>query len=112
MPDEVTISAVALPGRRCAFDVSLCGGRVAAIRPVEPAGEPGWLALPGLVNLHAHADRAFTVQSFRPRSFADAPAAAASARAGLTVADVEARATRSEERRVGKECRSRWLACT
>jgi len=94
MPDEVTISAVALPGRRCAFDVSLCGGRVAAIRPVEPGGEPGWLALPGLVNLHAHADRAFTVQSFRPRSFADALAAAASARAGFTVADVEARATR------------------
>ena len=58
MPDEVTISAVALPGRRGAFDVSLRGGRVAAIRPVEPAGEPGWLALPGLVNLHAHADRA------------------------------------------------------
>jgi cytosine/creatinine deaminase len=94
MPDEVTISAVALPGRRGAFDVSLRGGRVAAIRPVEPAGEPEWLALPGLVNLHAHADRAFTVQSFRPRSFADALAAAASARTGFTVADVEARATR------------------
>ena len=38
MPDEVTISAVALPGRRGAFDVSLRGGRVAAIRPVKPAG--------------------------------------------------------------------------
>jgi cytosine deaminase len=34
------------------------------------------------------------VQSFRPRSFADALAAAASARAGFTAADVEARATR------------------
>jgi cytosine/creatinine deaminase len=100
MPDDVTISAVALPGRRGAFDVSLRGGRVAAIRPVELAGEPGWLALPGLVNLHAHADRAFTVQSFRPRSFADALAAAASARAGVTVADVEARATRLVARSV------------
>ena len=66
MPDEVTISAVALPGPRGAFDVNLRGGRVATIRPAKPAGEPGWLALPGLVNLHAHADRAFTVQSFRP----------------------------------------------
>jgi cytosine deaminase len=94
MPDEVTISDVAVPGRRGAFDVSLRGGRVAAIRPAEPAGEPAWLALPGLVNLHAHADRAFTVQSFRPRSFSDALAAAASARAGFTVAEVEARATR------------------
>jgi cytosine/creatinine deaminase len=94
MPDEVTISDVAVPGRRGAFDVSLRSGRIAAIRPAEPAGEPAWLALPGLVNLHAHADRAFTVQSFRPRSFADALAAAASARAGFTVAEVEARATR------------------
>ena len=92
MPDEVTISAVALPGPRGAFDVNLRGGRVATIRPAKPAGEPGWLALPGLVNLHAHADRAFTVQSFRPRSFADALAAAASTRAGFTAADVEARA--------------------
>jgi len=94
MPDEVTISDVAVPGRRGVFDVSLRGGRVAAIRPAEPAGEPAWLALSGLVNLHAHADRAFTVQSFRPRSFSDALAAAASARAGFTVAEVEARATR------------------
>jgi cytosine/creatinine deaminase len=94
MPDDLTISAVALPGRRGAFELSMRAGRIAAIRPVEPAGEPGWLALPGLVNLHAHADRAFTVQSYRPHSFADALAAAASARAGFTAADVEARAMR------------------
>src|SRR5262249_53448284 len=50
--------------------------------------------------LHAHADRAYTVQSFRPRSFADALAAAASARTGLTAADVEARAMRLFERSV------------
>src|SRR5881275_1297164 len=94
MQDEVIIKSVAVPDRSGAFSVSLRDGVVGTIRPAEPASESAWLALPGFANLHAHADRAFTVQSFRPRSFADALAAAASARAGFTVADVEARATR------------------
>ena len=75
-------------------------GSIAAIRPAEQTGEAAWLALPGLVNLHAHADRAYTVQSFRPRSLADAVAAAAAARALFTAADVAARATRLFERSV------------
>ena len=100
MPDELTIAAVLLPGRSDVFKVTLRDGLIAAIRPAEQTGEAAWLALPGLVNLHAHADRAYTVQSFRPRSLADAVAAAASARALFTAPDVAARAMRLFERSV------------
>jgi cytosine deaminase len=100
MPNEVTIGSVSLPGRSGAYSVTLRNGLIAAVRPAEQAGDPAWLALPGLVNLHAHADRAYTVQSFRPRSFADALAASGQARAVFTVADVQARATRLLERSV------------
>ena len=54
-----------------------------------------------MVNLHAHADRAFTVEQFRPRSVADAIAAAAAARAAFSAADIEARARRLFERSLG-----------
>jgi cytosine/creatinine deaminase len=100
MPNEVTIGSVSLPGRGGVFSVTLRNGLVAAVRAAEQAGEAAWLALPGLVNLHAHADRAYTVQSFRPRSFNDAVAAAGQARAAFTAADVQARATRLFERSV------------
>lgn len=99
-PDEVTIDAVALPGRGGTFSVTLRDGSIAAIRPGEQTGAAAWLGLPGLVNLHAHADRAYTVQSFRPRSLTDAVAAAATARARFTAVDVAARATQLFERSV------------
>src|SRR5262245_39555680 len=101
MPNEVTIGAVALPGRSGAFTLTLRNGTVAAIRAAEQPVEPTWLALPGLVNLHAHADRAYSVQSFRPRSFADALAASAAARAAFTTEDVAARALRLFESSIG-----------
>jgi cytosine deaminase len=94
-----TIDAVALPGRDGAFGLTLEDGSVAAIAPSRVT-ETRWLALPGLCNLHAHADRAFTVDKFRPRSFADALAAAAKARAAFTVDDVRTRATRLLENSV------------
>jgi cytosine/creatinine deaminase len=100
MQDEVTIDAIAMPDRSGVFSVILRDGLVRTIRPAERASETAWLALPGFANLHAHADRAYTVQSFRPRSFADALAAAASARTGFTAADVGARAMRLFERSV------------
>ena len=53
-----------------------------------------------MANLHAHADRAFTVDSFRPRSLADAIMAAAKARAAFTAADVRGRAKRLFERSI------------
>jgi cytosine/creatinine deaminase len=96
VPDDLTIGSLAIPGRDGVFSVTLRAGAIAEVRPTQ--GEAAWLALPGLVNLHAHADRAYTVQSFRPRSFADAVAAATASRAGFTAADVEARATRLLER--------------
>src|SRR5258707_8866210 len=98
MQNEVTINVVVVPDRSGVFSVTLRDGLVGAIRPAERADETGWLALPGFANLHAHADRAYTVQSFRPRSLADALAAAASVRAGFTAAEVEARAMRLFER--------------
>ena len=100
MPDEITIASSRCRAHAVSFKVTLRDGSIAAIRPAEQAGEAAWLALPGLVNLHAHADRAYTVQSFRPRSLADAVAAAAAARARFTAADVAARATRLFERSV------------
>ena len=66
---------------------------IANVAPAASGGAPQWLALPGLANLHAHADRAFTVTSFRPTSFADALAASAKARAAFTKDDVQRRAT-------------------
>lgn len=100
MPNEVTIGAVALPGRSGVFSLTLRDGLIAAVRPSEQPVEPTWVAFPGLVNLHAHADRAFTVDSFRPRSFSDALTASAAARAAFTVEDVAARALRLFERSV------------
>jgi len=96
MSNDTTIAAVAIPGRDGVFSLTLRAGTIAEIR--SAAGEAQWLALPGLVNLHAHADRAYTMPSIRPRSFADALAAATASRAAFTVADVEARAARLFER--------------
>jgi cytosine deaminase len=98
MPNEVTIGAVALPGRRGVFSLTLRDGVIAPLRIAEEGSSAVWFALPGLVNQHAHADRAFTVDAFRPQSFADAVAAAAEARAGFTAADVTLRALRLFER--------------
>jgi cytosine deaminase len=99
-PAEYRIDRVALPGRDGVHHLTLRGGVVAAIATAEQAGEARWLALPGLVNLHAHADRAYAATSFRPRSFADALAAAARARADFTVSDVQERARRFFERSI------------
>jgi imidazolonepropionase-like amidohydrolase len=97
MPNEVTIGSVSLPNRAGVFSVSLRDGKIATVRAADQAGEAAWLALPGLVNLHAHADRAYAqaapVQRMRPQSLAAAIAAAGEARAAFTAADVQARAT-------------------
>ncbi len=82
-----------LPGREGTCSITLRGGLIADIAPAARSGSSQWLALPAFANLHAHADRSFTVTSFRPRSFADALAASAKARAAFTSADVQRRAT-------------------
>jgi cytosine deaminase len=100
-PADHDIHAVALPGREGVFSLSLRGGAIAAVERASPVTGAKWLALPGLINQHAHADRAHTVSAFRPRSFADALAAAAKAREAFTAADVESRASRFFERSLG-----------
>src|SRR5712671_1398544 len=88
------VASVIMPDREGRFSISLRDGRIAEIEPERHDGSSrAWLALPSFANLHAHADRTFTVTSFRPRSFADALAASAKARAAFTSADVERRAT-------------------
>jgi len=90
---EVRLDAVVLPGQAGIYTLILRDGVVATIEPSIGA-DPRWVGLPGLVNLHAHADRAFAVASFRAASLADALAAAAKARAAFTAADVRMRARR------------------
>jgi cytosine/creatinine deaminase len=92
---------VILPGREGLYSMTLRDGLIADIAPAAVSGSPGWLALPAFANLHAHADRSFTVESFRPRSFADALAASAAARAGFTRTDVERRAMLFLQRSLG-----------
>jgi cytosine/creatinine deaminase len=98
--DELRLDAVALPDCAGAVTLRLRGGLVVGIERA-PRTAPRWLALPGLVNPHAHADRSFAVQSFRPGSLADALAAAAKARAAFTAEDVRARTRRLFERSIG-----------
>src|SRR5215213_1121444 len=100
MPRQMAspLDGVRLPGREGIFRITLADGAVADIAPAAPASASQWLALPAFVNLHAHADRSFTVTSFRPRSFADALAASAAARAAFTSADVQQRATQFLQR--------------
>jgi cytosine deaminase len=95
----IEIEAVALPLRAGTFRFILREGCIAAIEPA-PGTQARWLALPGLVNLHAHANRSFCVESFRPRSLADAIAAATKAGAAFTSADARARAGRLFERSI------------
>src|SRR5262249_19514132 len=96
---ETVVASVIMPDREGRFSISLRDGRIAEIEPGRHDGSSrAWLALPCFANLHAHADRAFTVTSFRPRSFADALAASAKGRAAFTAADVERRATMFFER--------------
>jgi cytosine deaminase len=92
------LASVTLPGREGTYSIGLSDGFVADIAPAVSSASSEWLALPAFANLHAHADRSFTVTSFRPRSFADALAASATARADFTRADVQRRATLFLER--------------
>jgi len=96
---ELRLDAVTFAHRAGTYGLSLSDGLVSAIEPM-PKAKPRWLALPGLVNMHAHADRSFAVESFRPASLADALAAATKARAAFTSADVRARAGRLFERSI------------
>jgi cytosine/creatinine deaminase len=91
-------ASVMLPGREGRYSITLREGLIRDIAPAARSGSSAWLALPAFANLHAHADRSFTVTSFRPRSLADALAESAKARAAFTKDDVQHRATMFLER--------------
>jgi cytosine deaminase len=96
---EWSIEAVALPDRAGVHRLTLHDGTIAAIASSQ-AVPAQWLALPGFANLHAHADRSFSVDAFRPGSLTDALAAAAIARAAFTEDDVARRAGQLFERSI------------
>lgn len=89
-----TLRSVALCDRAGSFDIALDGDRVGAITPAADGSQPRWLALPSLVNLHAHADRAFSSSAGRTGSFAGAVEAAKRERASATTAEIQQRASR------------------
>ncbi|MEJ8814763.1 amidohydrolase family protein [Variovorax ureilyticus] len=88
------IRGVALGGRQGAFDITIEGDRVSAIAASADASTPRWLAMPSLVNFHAHANRAFAAPAQRPTSLTDAVAAAGRERASATVEIIRQRAAR------------------
>jgi len=95
-----TLTGVALPDHPGAVDLDMRDGRITAIRS-HPDEVPRWVALPPLVNFHAHADRAFTAPARRSRSLGEAVALAKAGRAQATVADIQARAARLFRAQVG-----------
>jgi cytosine/creatinine deaminase len=88
------LRAVALCDKAGSFDITLDGDRVGAITSAAEGSQPQWLALPSLVNLHAHANRAFSAPAGRTRSFAGSVEAAKRERASATTAEIQQRASR------------------
>lgn len=89
-----TLRSVALCDKAGSFDITLDGDRVGAISSATEGSQPQWLALPSLVNLHAHANRAFSTPAGRTRSFADSVEATKRERASATTAEIQQRASR------------------
>jgi cytosine deaminase len=94
------IRSVALADRAGSFDIALEGERVRSISPAADAALPGWLAMPSLANLHAHANRAYAAPAQRPLSLGDAVASAKRERSSATVEDIRARASRLMRRSI------------
>src|SRR5690606_6499954 len=100
-------------GRDGVMDVAVSGDTIARVGTDIPAGEAkkvidatGLLVTPGLINIHTHVfvgseagQFANGISSVSPDNF--------TFRSGITTV-VDAGTSRSEERRVGKECRCRW----
>lgn len=95
-----TLHRVALAGRPGGFDVAIDGGRVSAITSATDLAPPEWLALPSLVNMHAHANRAFVAPTQRPLSLGDAAASAKKERMAASVEDIHCRALKLFDRSI------------
>lgn len=87
------IRSVALADRAGSFDLTLVSERLSAISAAADPAPPRWLAMPSLVNLHAHANRAFTAPVQRPLSLDDAVASAKRERASASAEDIRGRAS-------------------
>ncbi|MGK6310656.1 amidohydrolase family protein [Variovorax sp. DT-64] len=94
------IRSVALVDRAGSFDLALEGERVRAVLSSASAAPPRWLAMPSLVNLHAHANRAYAASSQRPASLGDAVACARRERADASAEVARARAARLFDRSI------------
>lgn len=88
------IRSVALIDREGSFDIAIEGERVHAISAAADTAPPSWLAMPPLVNLHAHANRAYAAPAQRPLSLSDAVASAKRERASASAEDIRSRASR------------------
>lgn len=89
---------VALADRAGAFDLELVEGCVSGIRPAQGAAPARWLAMPSLVNSHAHANRAFAAPLLRPSSLGDAVTSARKERLVASAQDIHARALKFFQR--------------
>ncbi len=88
------LRSVALIDRAGSFDLVLEGERVRAISAAADAAAPRWLAMPSLINLHAHANRAYAAPARRPVSLGGAVDSAKRERASATTEDIRARASK------------------
>lgn len=86
-----TLRGVALASKVGSFDLAIEDGLVSAITPASDQAPPQWLALPSLVNMHAHANRAFVAPMKRPSSLGDAAASAKKERMAASVEDIRSR---------------------
>jgi cytosine deaminase len=93
------LTAVALAGRTGVYDIALGPAGVVDVQ-LSTSATARHVAFPGLANLHAHADRTYTVTSARPQGLKDALAASAAARMLFTMPDVRRRARRFFERSI------------
>jgi len=92
------IHGVRLPARTGAYNLVIRDEKVADIEKSTDRAAAQWLALPGLVNLHAHADRSFVNVTKRPASLRQAVEMSSSCRRNFTVEDVTRRATKFAKR--------------
>jgi len=64
---DALIRNAAFPGSTQALEIAVSAGKIAAIKELDAAVE--WVCLPPLVDKHVHANRAFTLEGVKPRSF-------------------------------------------
>lgn len=64
---DALIRNAAFPGSTQALEIAVSAGEIAAIKELDAAVE--WVCLPPLVDKHVHANRAFTLEGVKPRSF-------------------------------------------